>query len=157
MNSSRDCVSPRSDPSLKPVPILEERAFERATAYVASHLGERLSLSKIAEAACISRFHFARLFRARTGYSPMAWVMRLRLERAKEILAEGEICIAATAAELGFFDQSHFTRSFRRATGLPPRAFSRLARHANASRAASVPPAPPRAHASEEQSQWPRS
>mgnify|MGYP003584434664 FL=1 len=75
-------ASAHPPPLEKRQPVLDERAFARATAFVASHLGERLSLSEIAAAACISRFHFARLFRARTGYSPKAWVRGLRLERA---------------------------------------------------------------------------
>ena len=102
---------------------LGERAFQRADAFIARHLGEPLTLADIAAAACISRFHFARLFRARTGYSPMAYVMRLRLERAREMLAREDHCIADTAAALGFYDQSHFTRTFRRAHGIPPRVF----------------------------------
>jgi AraC family transcriptional regulator len=102
---------------------LNERAFQRAHAFVVQHLGEPISLADIAAAACISRFHFARMFRARTGYSPMAYVMRLRLERAREMLAREDHCIADTAAALGFYDQSHFTRTFRRAHGVPPRVF----------------------------------
>ncbi|GAB3333341.1 helix-turn-helix transcriptional regulator [Marilutibacter aestuarii] len=108
---------------------LDPRAFERVNRFIGDHLGERFSLAELAATACISRFHFARLFRQRTGTSPMAYVMRLRVERAKVLLAEGDRCIATTAADLGFFDQSHFTRTFRRATGVPPRAFSRLKRH----------------------------
>lgn len=112
--------------------MLDERAFARAAAFVAGHLGEPLTLADIAAAACISRFHFARLFRARTGYSPMAYVMRLRLERAREMLARDEGCIADTAAALGFYDQSHFTRTFRRAHGIPPRVFKLRSRGAAA-------------------------
>jgi AraC family transcriptional regulator len=123
--------------------MLDERAFARAAAFVASHLGEPISLADIAAAACISRFHFARMFRARTGYSPMAYVMRLRLERAREMLAREDHCIADTAAALGFYDQSHFTRSFRRAHGVPPHVF-RL--HARGGAVSAVHPRAPDAH-----------
>ena len=116
-------AAPRPGSTERRPPVLDERAFVRATTFVAGRLGEPLSLADIAAAACISRFHFARLFRARTGCSPMAYVMRLRLERAREMLAREEHCIADTAAALGFYDQSHFTRTFRRAHGVPPRVF----------------------------------
>lgn len=112
--------------------MLGERAFARAVAFVAGRLGEPLTLADIAAAACISRFHFARLFRARTGCSPMAYVMRLRLERAREMLARDDRCIADTAAALGFYDQSHFTRTFRRVHGIPPRQFRLRSRGAAA-------------------------
>lgn len=102
---------------------LGERAFQRVHAYMVLHLGEDISLAALAAAACISRFHFARLFRARTGFSPMAYVMHLRLERAREMLAREDHCIADTAATLGFYDQSHFARTFRRVHGIPPQVF----------------------------------
>ncbi|AKC85806.1 helix-turn-helix transcriptional regulator [Pseudoxanthomonas suwonensis] len=128
-------------------PGLNDRAFQRAHAFIVLHLGEHFTLAELAAASCISRFHFARLFRARTGCSPMAYVMRMRLERAKEMLAHGDRCIAATAAELGFFDQSHFTRTFRRATGISPRAFSRQCRHGATSGAARLHGEPHPSHA----------
>ncbi len=61
--------------------------------------------------------------------------MRLRLERAREMLAREDGCIADTAAALGFYDQSHFTRTFRRIHGIPPRVFRLRSRCATASTA----------------------
>jgi len=104
---------------------LSPRALARVQAYIAAHLGESFSLSDLANAACISRFHFARRFRAGTGRSPMEFVPLPPMEAAKPPLAQVNQKIAATAAALGFFDQSHFTRTFRRVTGVSPRAFSR--------------------------------
>lgn len=104
---------------------LSPRALARAQAYIAAHLGESFCLSDLANAACISRFHFARRFRASTGHSPMEYVLIARMDAAKRLLAQGDQKIAATAAALGFFDQSHFTRTFRRVTGVSPHAFSR--------------------------------
>lgn len=113
--------------ALPPAPNgLGERALQRTHAYINKHLCENFTLSDLANAACISRFHFARLFRASTGSSPMEYVLKLRMEAAKEMLARGDQKIATTAAALGFFDQSHFTRTFRRMTGVSPRAFSQL-------------------------------
>jgi AraC family transcriptional regulator len=130
-------------------PGLNERAFQRADAFILRNLGRNFTLADIASAACISRFHFARQFRQRVGCSPMTYVMRLRLERAKEMLARGDQRIADTAAALGFYDQSHFTRTFRRATGVSPRAFSHQCRHAGATGATRILrlPDPAQAHA----------
>lgn len=111
---------------------LNERALERALGYIHDHLCENFALADLAHAACISRFHFARLFRASVGCSPMEYVLKARMEAAKQMLARGDQKIAATAAALGFFDQSHFTRTFRRMIGISPRAFSRLQLQAGA-------------------------
>jgi len=105
---------------------LNPKALARARAFIEAHIGESFTLGDLAAAACISRFHFARLFRVSTGRSPMEYVLQVRIERAKKTLAEGQQKISAAAAEFGFFDQSHFTRSFRRMTGLSPREFMRM-------------------------------
>jgi len=126
-SARRPCPAPRPcgdtlGPGLSP------RALARAQAFIAAHLSESFGLSDLAAAACISRFHFARLFRASTGYSPMAYVLKARMDAAKRMLVAGDQKIAATAAALGFFDQSHFTRTFRRETGVSPGTYSRQAR-----------------------------
>jgi len=142
---------PCNDHAGRPVPPspvhpakgLSPPALARVQAYIAAHLGESFSLSDLACAACISRFHFARRFRASTGCSPMEFVLHARMEAAKRLLAQGDQKIAATAAALGFFDQSHFTRTFRRVTGVSPRTFSRQQAHFPLSE-----PAAPRARTS---------
>ncbi len=113
---------------------LSPRALARALDYIDRHIGDTLTLADIAGAACISRFHFARLFRISTGRSPMEFVLAKRIALAKEQLARGPQKISATAASLGFFDQSHFTRTFRRMTGYSPREFCHL--HAPVTRSA---------------------
>ena len=97
----------------------------RALTYVEANLGERFSLETLAEAAGMSRFHFARVFRIATGYSPMQFLMRRRVARGKEILSQGDMSICDVAALLGFCDQSHFTRTFRRVAGMSPREYLR--------------------------------
>jgi len=108
---------------------LNRRAMTRVVAYIEDNLGEGLTLGALAGVACVSRFHFARMFRLSTGYSPMGYVVRRRVERARLQLAQGSQKMSDLAAELGFCDQSHFTRTFRRMTGITPREYSR--RHIN--------------------------
>ena len=104
---------------------LNPRAMNRVVIHIEENLGESLSLSTLAAVACVSRFHFARMFRLSTGYSPMAYVLRRRVERARLQLAQGYQRLSDLAAELGFCDQSHFTRIFRRMTGFTPREYAR--------------------------------
>jgi AraC-like DNA-binding protein len=104
---------------------LNPRAMTRVVAYIEDNLGEELSLGRLASVACVSRFHFARRFRLSTGYSPMAYVLRRRVERARLQLVQGYQKLSDLAVELGFCDQSHFTRIFRRMTGLTPGQYAR--------------------------------
>lgn len=104
---------------------LGDDAMRRVSAYIAAHITENISLEQLAAAACISRFHFARRFRARTGLSPMAYVNRERIEVAKHLLACRHARISNVAVAVGFFDQSHFTRVFRKLNGMPPGCYAR--------------------------------
>lgn len=99
---------------------LSDKALERTIAYIQAHLFDNLSLGELARVACVSRFHFARMFRLRTGFSPMKYVQNQRIERAKHLLRHREANISTIAAALGFFDQSHFSRVFRKVTGISP-------------------------------------
>jgi transcriptional regulator GlxA family with amidase domain len=107
---------------------LSRRALTRACSFIAGNLGERFTLDDLARQAGVSRFHFARLFRISTGDSPMAYLLKSRIERAKQMLLQDDRPVCEIAAALGFCDQSHLTRTFRRLTGLTPREFAR--RHA---------------------------
>jgi AraC family transcriptional regulator len=93
--------------------------------YIELNLGEAISLEDLARVAGISRFHFARQFRACTGESPMGYLLRTRVERAKTLLRDSRARVVDVSAELGFADQSHFTRTFRRLVGLPPSVYAR--------------------------------
>jgi AraC-like DNA-binding protein len=104
---------------------LNPRAMTRVVAHIEENLGEELTLGTLASVACVSRFHFARMFRLSTGYSPMAYVVRRRVERARLQLVQGYQRLSDLAAELGFCDQSHFTRIFRRMTGFTPGQYAR--------------------------------
>jgi AraC family transcriptional regulator len=95
--------------------------LKRVRDYIDENIGERITLGDLARVAGISRYHFARQFRLRTGESPMGYLRRLKIERAKAMLRAPEIKVSDIAAGLSFTDQSHFTRTFRRLVGLTPR------------------------------------
>lgn len=99
---------------------LQRRALQRIEAYLEQRLGDGITVDALAAVACMSRFHFSRLFRTSTGESPMQYVRRLRVERAKTLLAQGGLTMAEIAAAAGFFDQSHFSRCFKQIVGRTP-------------------------------------
>jgi AraC family transcriptional regulator len=101
--------------------------FARVRDHIRHNLGDAITLEDLARVAGVSRFHFARQFRARTGESPMSYLVRTRVERAKTLLQDSRARVIDISAELGFADQSHFARTFRRLVGMPPRAYARAA------------------------------
>jgi AraC family transcriptional regulator len=95
-------------------------SFRRVYSYMEANLGVRIYLDNLARVAGVSRYHFARQFRLRTGESPMGLLLRLRIERAKTLLEQNGSMMSEVAATLGFGDQTHFTRQFRRLVGVTP-------------------------------------
>ena len=106
---------------------LTRRALQQALGFMESSLSQRVRLQDVADAACVSRYHFARQFRLSTGTSPMKYLTKIRIERAKQLLKEGNILVGLVAADLGFADQSHFIRHFRRLVGQTPKSYADLA------------------------------
>ncbi len=96
-------------------------AVRKAKDYIHDNLGTDMALADIAAAAHLSPFHFCRLFKRATGLAPHQYVLRARVERAKNLLlGRPELPLAEVAARTGFSDQSHFTRHFKRLAGVTP-------------------------------------
>lgn len=110
---------------IQPQHPLDDRRLRRVIDYVGQHLTEDIAVADLAKIACLSIFHFTRTFAAATGTPPHRYVSRLRLERAKEVIASGSASIADVALMFRFSSQSSFTRAFRRVTGVAPAAYRR--------------------------------
>lgn len=93
---------------------------EAAKTYLASRLGERLTLDDIARIVHVSPFHLARIFQQQTGMPIHRYLTRLRLRASLERLADGANDLTALALELGFSSHSHFSDTFRREFGCTP-------------------------------------
>jgi AraC family transcriptional regulator len=99
--------------------------LRRATDYLRSDLAGGADLATIAELVGLSKSHFCREFKESTGLAPHSWVLKTRIDKAKEQLLAGRLPIAAIALELGFADQPHFTRTFTRIEKTSPAAWVR--------------------------------
>src|SRR5208283_852175 len=105
--------------------------------YIEQNMEGRLTLSRLADVASLSVFAFVRSFKGATGVPPHRYIIRRRVERAKELLTDRALSIADVAHRCGFGDQSAFTTVFRRLTCQTPRAFRDTVR----TRRSSVKPA----------------
>jgi AraC family transcriptional regulator len=94
--------------------------LRRVTELVHAKIEEELTLHDLAQCAGLSSAHFSETFRKSTGESPHQFVLRQRVERAKEMLCEGEMRVLDVAVACGFKTQQHFARVFRRICGASP-------------------------------------
>lgn len=99
-----------------------EARLARAIAYVDQNPAARISLESLASIACLSPFHFHRVFRALTGESARDFVERRKLEHAIALANKGKSWKFAAAA-CGFKSSISFTRAFKRVFGVPPSDF----------------------------------
>ena len=83
-------------------------------------LRRELRIDEMAELAGLSPAHFSQMFRRSTGESPHQFVLRQRVERAKEMLRTPGMRILDVAIACGFKTQQHFARVFRRICGASP-------------------------------------
>lgn len=105
---------------------LNPRSLQRVKEFIDAHLHEEIDLQTLAGVANVSRFHFARLFRHSTGSSAIAYLERVRMARAQELIRHGRLSLSQVAALVGYADQSYFTRRFRLVLGVTPARYARL-------------------------------
>jgi AraC family transcriptional regulator len=104
---------------------LSDRRLSRVIEYIRSNLAEPISLRALSAEASLSRFHFVRAFKQRTGSSPIEYVVKLRMEHAYSLLLRGSTPIAAIARQCGYATPAAFSNAVRRYFGASPAALRR--------------------------------
>lgn len=94
--------------------------LQPALKYIAAHYGEKISISELAALCFITPEYFSRLFAGAVGSTVSAYILSLRIKKAKELLANREMKISAVAHAVGYDDPSYFVRKFKQVTGVTP-------------------------------------
>jgi AraC-like DNA-binding protein len=99
------------------------RRVARARDYLHAHADRPLELSDMAAHACLSPYHFHRLFKAVYGLTPHQYLRRLRLERASRLLRDSDMPVTRIALAVGFESPASFSRCFAAVWGMAPSAY----------------------------------
>lgn len=105
-------------PSSEPAQALQ--AITRAERYIADHISEQINLKELAQSEGIAYSHFRRLFRSCTGYSPWQYIINLRMEMARRMLAGSDLKLGVISDALGFSSAFHFSSTFKANYGVSP-------------------------------------
>jgi AraC-like DNA-binding protein len=95
----------------------------KARQFIEQHSTEEISLTKVARAVNISPTHLSEKFKQVTGVNFVDYVARSRFDKARELLADGDLRISEIAFEVGFQSLSQFNRVFKRLSGKSPTAY----------------------------------
>ncbi len=93
---------------------------EAVQAVMRAHLHGSLNLDQLAAQFKLSRFHFAKTYRAVSGRAPIEDFIQLKMAHACRLLDEGTQGIAQVAQQLGYEDVYYFSRLFRQVVGMAP-------------------------------------
>lgn len=104
------------------------RRLCRARDLLASAYQEPVRLEQAAGEACLSAFHFHRLFASTFGETPHDFVTRLRMERARHLLVSADMTVTDVCFEIGYASLGSFSLKFRSLVGKTPTEFQRESR-----------------------------
>jgi AraC family transcriptional regulator len=88
-----------------------------------ARLADEFSLTRLARTAELSEYHFSRMFKRATGFSPSQYFIGLRMARARQLLIETQRSVIDIGLEVGYSSPSHFSQVFRREVGVTPSAY----------------------------------
>ena len=92
------------------------------------HYPEKITLSGLAQQACLSRSHLSYLFKQGIGVSFKLFLAAVRIEKARRLLVEQpHMGVTSIGGEVGYGDLRHFERTFKRWAGSTPRAYRQRA------------------------------
>lgn len=106
--------------------ICGDTKLDQVLSFMQEHLRMPMNLSMLAGMAHLHPNYFVRLFKEKTGLSPMKYLAQRRMEYAKSALENTDLPISAIMEETGFQDVSHFSKTFKRYSGHAPNIYRKL-------------------------------
>lgn len=103
--------------------ILHQTALENTVTHIIENYGQPISLDDLSKIACLSVYHFSRLFKQKFGLSPHQFQMKYRFEKAKELMIYSQLSLTSIAEKIGYSSVFAFSKAFKQSEGVSPRQF----------------------------------
>ncbi|MDB5084420.1 MAG: AraC family transcriptional regulator [Bacilli bacterium] len=109
----------------KPGPAFnyKESYVRKAIEFFEMNYSQKISISEVADLIRVDRKYLATLFKRTLGLSPQVFLLRLRMNKACELMANGELTIADISRSIGYNDPLLFSKMFKRVVGISPRQY----------------------------------
>ena len=119
-NSSEAVFLPREQ--------FDERISDRVIEYMKEHVTERLSVDDICKVLHYNKSYIFRQFKKTTGSSLMAYFVKMKVQKAKEMLRESDMAVSAISDTLSFDSPNYFSKTFKKVTGYTPSTYRKMRR-----------------------------
>ena len=96
------------------------QSINRASHYIAMHLDETIDVKTLARVANLSDFHFCRIFKAIKGEPPIAFIARIRIETAAQLLRYSSLTVEKIAYNIGYESPASLSKAFKNRYGITP-------------------------------------
>ncbi len=104
----------------------DNKPIRDAKLYMKEHYKEAISLEIVSSYVGFNATYFSSLFKKETGKTFSEYLTKLRMEKAKELLKETNLSVAAICTEVGYSDNKHFTKGFAKYTNLKPNEYRKI-------------------------------
>jgi len=91
--------------------------------FIQTNYFRRITLEELSSIIFLDKYYLLRLFKKHTGYTPIEYINKYRLDFSKKLLLEQELSIEQIALNVGFYSQSYFSKQFKASIGLTPKQF----------------------------------
>lgn len=126
-----DDPDPKAEPETEAASIypLEEAKLKMLDQHIADHMQRSISVDELASISGVSRHHFSRRFKAKTGQSPYQYILAAKLDKAAETLAKDHsLSVTDISGSIGYENPAQFAKAFRRRFGAAPRLWRSMKR-----------------------------
>jgi two-component system response regulator YesN len=99
---------------------------EKAKRYMEGNFMKEITLEELSQHVSMSTFYFSRIFSKTEGMNFRDYIIKIRMEKAKNLLQQGNKSIKEVALEVGYADQNYFSKAFKKYTSVSPKEYSNL-------------------------------
>lgn len=97
--------------------------LENVISYMVDNLDKNLTLEDLSKFSNVSKYHFLRVFKLKTGYPPLEYYTRLKIQKSCELLELSDLKIYQISFYLGFQNPYYFSNVFRKIIGKSPQQY----------------------------------